>query len=527
VKIFISYSRRDAGDFAEQISKHLANFNYDIFTDIDSITAGDVWSTTIETNISNCDIFVIIVTHGALHSPHVSNEVLQAQREKKRIIPCLHKTLGHSDIKWGLDKIQGIDFYDKFELARNLYSKISRNKNATESDQETAEPMAGQGSEQPKSPEITSSEKGERHANNKGINRVQDSIYKFGDKVIWKNPKKAGVVISVIAVVFAAIFIIVGPPLHPNPASTPSPVNRTNNTTIATTHEIHKTAQNTPAVGAPNMTSSGKCDQTLWNHVYHPERLQIVDQCKTVSGTVDSITIEKDGGSRILLKPDPLYDNLTNQVNEKMMNGDLVVEAICQNPVIQPNAIDACANFHQKINMPPVGTAISATGSYVLDQPGGGYAEIAPVTSILLVNQSSPSVTRQCDPSLWKYVYHPSRLQIVSSCIAVSGRIDLIKAEVDGDDHINLHLDKEFSNLTNDANLALQAGDLVLKPICQHTPYSPPDAISSCKNFPPNKTIVLPKVGSHVKVNGSYVLNLQHGHWAEIHPVTSILASKS
>jgi hypothetical protein len=33
--------------------------------------------------------------------------------------------------------------------------------------------------------------------------------------------------------------------------------------------------------------SAGKCDQSLWNHVYHPERLQIIDSCKSVLGKIE------------------------------------------------------------------------------------------------------------------------------------------------------------------------------------------------------------------------------------------------
>ena len=51
VKIFVSYSRRDAGDFAHQLNRHLSSFNYDIFTDVDSIKPGEIWSNTIESNI--------------------------------------------------------------------------------------------------------------------------------------------------------------------------------------------------------------------------------------------------------------------------------------------------------------------------------------------------------------------------------------------------------------------------------------------------------------------------------------------
>lgn len=85
MKIFVSYSRRDAGDFANQLQRHLSSFNYDIFTDVDSIRVGEVWSSTIEENISNCDIFVVIVTDGALQSPYVEREVLQAQKGKKQL----------------------------------------------------------------------------------------------------------------------------------------------------------------------------------------------------------------------------------------------------------------------------------------------------------------------------------------------------------------------------------------------------------------------------------------------------------
>jgi hypothetical protein len=122
VKVFISYSRRDAGDFANQIQRHLSSFNYDIFTDVDSIRVGEIWSNTIEENISSCDIFVIIVTHDALRNQEVEKEVLQAQKENKKIIPCIFRGIKNNEIKWGLERIQGIEFFDKIELARNLDS---------------------------------------------------------------------------------------------------------------------------------------------------------------------------------------------------------------------------------------------------------------------------------------------------------------------------------------------------------------------------------------------------------------------
>ena len=45
-------------------------------------------------------------------------------------------------------------------------------------------------------------------------------------------------------------------------------------------------------------------------------------------------------------------------------------------------AISACQNFHQGIDIPPVGSHIQVTGSYVLDKEHSEWAEIHPITTI-------------------------------------------------------------------------------------------------------------------------------------------------
>jgi hypothetical protein len=111
-------------------------------------------------------------------------------------------------------------------------------------------------------------------------------------------------------------------------------------------------------------------------------------------------------------------------------------------------------------------------------------------------------------------------LQIIDNCVTVSGVIELRRIEPDGDYHIRLKLDPQFSSLINSANINDQAGDLVVEPICVN-PVTQADAISACQNFRQN--IEVPPVGTHVEITGSYVLDKQHGRWAEIHPVTSIV----
>jgi hypothetical protein len=146
--------------------------------------------------------------------------------------------------------------------------------------------------------------------------------------------------------------------------------------------DINTTATN--ALPLSNL-STGKCDQSLWNHVYHPERLQIVDKCKTISGIIESKKPEADGDFHMRLKLDPQFSNLINVANVNGQLGDMVVEPVCQKVITQLDAIPACLNFHQNINIPMVGSHVNVTGSYVLDSEHGRWAEIHPVTSIVKI----------------------------------------------------------------------------------------------------------------------------------------------
>ena len=104
MKIFVSYSRRDA-DLVPQVHEYFTDSEHEIFTDINNIQMGDIWSNIIERNISKCDIFVVIVTHASLRSTEIEREVLQAQKENKTIVPCIHKDVSHDEIKWDASQI--------------------------------------------------------------------------------------------------------------------------------------------------------------------------------------------------------------------------------------------------------------------------------------------------------------------------------------------------------------------------------------------------------------------------------------
>jgi hypothetical protein len=121
-----------------------------------------------------------------------------------------------------------------------------------------------------------------------------------------------------------------------------------------------------------------QCDRSLWQHVFLPTRLHIVNSCITTTGIIKSINVENDGDFHIGLLAD--NSSLINQANIKFENGDLVLEVICQNPVSRPEVGSACNNFnHPPISIPPVGSHVSVTGSYVLDIRNNNWASIVQI----------------------------------------------------------------------------------------------------------------------------------------------------
>ena len=127
------------------------------------------------------------------------------------------------------------------------------------------------------------------------------------------------------------------------------------------------------------------------------------------------------------------------------------------------------------------------------------------------------------DPdSISSLVYNPYRLQIIKPCITASGTVENVFQEADGDYHVRLALDSQYSNLTNSANDQYQYGDLVVEIICA-LPITQSDAVSACQNY--TNTITIPSVNDHITVTGPYVLDTDHSNWAEIHPVYSLTIS--
>ena len=133
------------------------------------------------------------------------------------------------------------------------------------------------------------------------------------------------------------------------------------------------------------------------------------------------------------------------------------------------------------------------------------------------------NISIDCDTSLWKYVYNRKRLQVTDICKTVTGVIEESSANEDGDHHMLLKLDAGQEDLLTKTNRKKKQGSLVIEAVCANkTTLSKVGKI--CNGYI-NK-IQIPKLGAHVKVTGSLVID-SHNGWAEIHPITKIEVLKN
>jgi len=136
------------------------------------------------------------------------------------------------------------------------------------------------------------------------------------------------------------------------------------------------------------------CNDTLWRHVYHPERLIVKEICVTVIGTIvdathgkrkDGLRHESDGDSHGWLKLDRGQEQFINAGNKSDEGGNLVFEVVCLFKVSQKDAIQTCKGYKSHIVVPPVGSHVRMSGSWVQDTNHARWLELHPVSAIQVI----------------------------------------------------------------------------------------------------------------------------------------------
>lgn len=122
---FISYSRTNRG-FALELAKELKASGFLIWFDQLDIPTGSRWDDEIEKALTQCEIFMVILTPQSIASNNVKDEIGYALDSNKRILPIL---LEHADVPFRIRRFQYVDFTDKsneegIEAAKQLLRKL-------------------------------------------------------------------------------------------------------------------------------------------------------------------------------------------------------------------------------------------------------------------------------------------------------------------------------------------------------------------------------------------------------------------
>jgi TIR domain len=91
LKVFISYSCRDAAEFADELVAGLELAGFAPFLDRHDIAAGEDWEARLGGLIAQSDTVVFVVSPESVKSERCVWEVVQTVDFSKRLIPVIHK----------------------------------------------------------------------------------------------------------------------------------------------------------------------------------------------------------------------------------------------------------------------------------------------------------------------------------------------------------------------------------------------------------------------------------------------------
>jgi formylglycine-generating enzyme required for sulfatase activity len=110
LKVFISYSRRDSIDFADELLAGLELAGFAPFLDRHDIVPGEPWEERLGGLIQQADTVVFIVSPEAVKSERCTWEVDRALAESKRLLPVIFKAVPETEMPRELHRRQFVRF---------------------------------------------------------------------------------------------------------------------------------------------------------------------------------------------------------------------------------------------------------------------------------------------------------------------------------------------------------------------------------------------------------------------------------
>jgi hypothetical protein len=120
LKIFISYSRHDSNQFAEELSAGLQLAGFATFFDRHDIAAGEDWEARFNGLIREADTVVFVISPGLVKPDRCLSEVETALAKTKRMLPVISKMVVEVEIPEHLGRRQFVRFDADFGFTQPL-----------------------------------------------------------------------------------------------------------------------------------------------------------------------------------------------------------------------------------------------------------------------------------------------------------------------------------------------------------------------------------------------------------------------
>jgi hypothetical protein len=120
LKVFISYSRRDSAEFADELVVGLEDHGFAPFLDRHDIKPGESWEARLGGLIEQSDTIVFVISPESVKSERCVWEVDKALALSKRVLPVIYKSVPDAEIPAKLSKLQFVRFDTSAAMMRPL-----------------------------------------------------------------------------------------------------------------------------------------------------------------------------------------------------------------------------------------------------------------------------------------------------------------------------------------------------------------------------------------------------------------------
>src|ERR1700712_746809 len=110
LRVFISYARSDASEFAEELLAGLEAPGFDPFLDRHDISPGEDWEARLKNLLREADTVVYVLSPASVHSERCAWEIDTAAELSKRVIPVVAIDVTEAETPAALKRLNYIFF---------------------------------------------------------------------------------------------------------------------------------------------------------------------------------------------------------------------------------------------------------------------------------------------------------------------------------------------------------------------------------------------------------------------------------